>query len=311
MITELSGLAHLYFKQNNFAMGTNIQRLEIGSSVEGYENPNLQGLTIGNNRMLEYLDVSNCPNATGALDLSGCVSLSEVYLENTGFTGITFATGGLLKTAKLNAPTSLTIRDLIYLEDLTINSTNNITTLRVENCEFINSAELTIGNTTKTQYEKDIVLNLIDSSPNLSRVRLVGVDWIIGTTDVLNRLLNMMGIDDDSYDISQSVLTGQVYTPSMRSGYLTRYNTTWEYLTITYDYMITQYLVSFVNADNTAILDRNGNAYTQWVDAGDSIYDPITMGYTITISGNGSPTDNEYSATSYDGDYYLDITNGY
>lgn len=310
MITELSGLAHLYFKQNNFAMGTNIQRLEIGSSVEGYENPNLQGLTIGNNRMLEYLDVSNCPNATGALDLSGCVSLSEVYLENTGFTGITFATGGLLKTAKLNAPTSLTMRDLIYLEDLTINSTNNITTLRVENCEFTNSAELTIGNTTKTQYEKDIVLNLIDSSPNLSRVRLVGVDWIIGTTDVLNRLLNMMGIDDDSYDISQSVLTGQVYTPSMRSGYLTRYNTTWEYLTITYDYMITQYLVSFVNADNIAILDRNGNAYTQWVDAGDSIYDPITMGYTITISGNGSPTDNEYSATSYDGDYYLDITNG-
>jgi len=118
MITELSGLAHLYFKQNNFGMGTNLQRLEVGSNVEGYENPNLEGLTIGNNRMLEYLDVRNCPNATGALDLSGCLSLREIYLDNTAFTGITFATGGLLETAHLPYPTSLTMRELIYLDTL-------------------------------------------------------------------------------------------------------------------------------------------------------------------------------------------------
>lgn len=311
MITELSGLAHLYFKQNNFAMGTNLQRLEIGSNVVGYENPNIESLTIGNNKMLEYLDVRNCPNATGALDLSGCISLSEVYLENTGFTGITFAKSGLLETAHLPEPTSITMRDLIYVEDLTLESANNITTLRMENCEFDNSAVLTIGNTSTAQSTKDIVLNLVDSSSNLSRVRLVGLSWIIANTDPLDRLMRFSGIDDDSFDISQSVVTGTVHTPVMRSGLLAKYNLTWEYLTITYDTMISQHMATFMNADGNPILDKNGNAYVQWVDSGSAPYDPITMGYNISVSGAGTPTSLDYDASDYDELYYLDTLNGF
>lgn len=310
MITELSGLAHLYFKQNNFAMATNLQRLEIGSNVTGYENPNLEGLTIGNNRMLEYLDVRNCPNATGALDLSGCVSLAEVYLDNTAFTGITFANGGLLETAHLPSPTSLTLRNLIYVDDITIDSVNNLATLRVEDCEFDDTATLTIGSTTTAQGTKDIILNLIDSSNNLSRVRLVGVDWTLANTNVLDRLLGMSGIDDDSYDISQSVLTGEAYVPTMRSGLYDTYTSTWQYLTITYSTMVAQYLATFMNADGTPIKDRNGNNYTQWVDSGSAPYNPITMGYTITISGSGTASTNNYDASDYNGLYYLDTAAG-
>ena len=191
----------LYFKQNNFAMGTNLQRLEIGSNVAGYENPNLESLTIGNNKMLEYLDVRNCPNVSGALDLSGCISLRELYLENTNFTGISIAKGGLLETAHLDSPTSISMMELIYVNDLKLESANNLTTLRIENYIFAPTATLTIGSTVTTQATKDIVLNLIDSSNNLSRVRLVGVNWILPNTDVLDRALNFAGIDDDSFDI--------------------------------------------------------------------------------------------------------------
>ena len=311
MITELSGLAHLYFKQNNFAMGTNLQRLEIGSDVVGYENPNLESLTIGNNTMLEYLDVRNCPNATGALDLSGCVSLSEVYLENTGFTGITFATGGLLETAHLPEPTSITMRELIYLDDLTLESADSLATLRIEDCTFDSSAELTIGSTTTAQSTKDIALNLVDSSTNLSRVRLVGIDWTLADATTLNRLIGLTGIDDDSFDISQSVLTGDAYVPTMRSGLLSAYNAAWPYLDITYTTMIAQYLATFVNADGNPILDKNGNAYTQWVDSGSAPYNPITMGYTIDESGAGTPTSLELDPSDYSGDYYLDTLNGF
>ena len=311
MITELSGLAHLYFKQNNFAMGTNLQRLEIGSGVAGYENPNLEGLTIGNNKMLEYLDVRNCPNATGALDLSGCISLSDVYLENTGFTGITFATGGLLETAHLPSPTSITMRELIYLDDLTLESANSLATLRVEDCDFGSSAVLTIGNTSTPQSTKDITLNLVQSAPNLSRVRLVGLDWTLTDTDVLDRLLTLTGIDDDSYDIAQSVLTGDAFVPTMRSGLLDAYNAAWNYLDITYSTMIAQYLATFVNADGTPILDKNGNAYTQWVDSGSAPYNPITMGYTINVSDAGTPTALDYDPSDYTGQYYLDTANGF
>lgn len=311
MITELSGLAHLYFKQNNFAMGTNLQRLEIGSNVSGYENPNLETLTIGNNKMLEYLDVRNCPNVSGALDLSGCVSLSEVYLENTSFTGITFATGGLLETAHLPEPTSISMRELIYVDDLSLESTDNLTTLRVENCTFDPTAELTIDGTTKTQSEKDFVLNLVDSSDNLSRVRFVGIDWSLANTSVLDRLLGLAGISDDSYDISQSVLTGEAYVPTMRSGLLEAYNDAWEYLTITYDAMIAQYLATFMNANGTTIKDKNGHNYTQWVDSGSAPYNPITMGYAIYVSDAGTPTALDYSPSTYNGKYYLDTLNGF
>lgn len=311
MITELSGLAHLYFKQNNFSMGTNLQRLEIGSDVVGYENPNLESLTIGNNKMLEYLDVRNCPNATGALDLSGCISLSEVYLENTGFTGITFATGGLLETAHLPEPTSITMRELIYLEDLTLESADSLATLRIEDCDFDNSAELTIDSTTTTQATKDIALNLVDSSNNLSRVRLVGIDWTLADSTTLDRLLGLAGIDDDSFDIAQSVLTGDAYVPTMRSGLLSLYNAAWTYLNITYTTMIAQYLATFVNANGNPILDKHGNAYTQWVDSGSAPYNPITMGYTIDVSDAGTPTALDYDPSDYNGDYYLDTENGF
>lgn len=311
MITELSGLAHLYFKQNNFAMGTNLQRLEIGSNVAGYENPNLENLTIGNNKMLEYLDVRNCPNVSGALDLSGCISLRELYLENTNFTGISIAKGGLIETMHLDSPTSISMMELIYLTDLSLESADSLTTLRVENCEFESTATLTINGTGTTQATKDIVLNLIDSSNNMSRVRLVGVNWQLPNTDVLDRALGFAGIDDDSYDIQQSVLTGDVHVPTMKSGMLDIYNETWKYLTITYDAMVVQYLATFVNADGEPIKDKKGNNYTQWVDSGSTPYNPVTMDYEIEVSDNGSPAVLEYDPSLYTGKYYLDKLNGY
>ena len=311
MITELGDLAHLYFKQNNFAMGTNLQRLEIGSSLSGYSNTNLESLTIGNNTMLEYLDVRNCPNVTGSLDLSGCVSLSEVYLDNTAFTGISFAPAGLLRTAHLSSPSSITMRELLYLEDLSLVSANNISTLRIENCTFDNATAVTIGATTTTHGTKDLILTLVDASSNLSRVRFYGIDWALSDNTVLESIYRMAGIDDDGYDTSKSVLAGDVYIPTMRQSSLTKYNTAWPYLTITYDSMVTQYLATFMNADGNPIYDVNGNPYTQWVDAGSAPYDPITMGYTITIRDAGSPSLNEYEADSYDGDYYLDTLTGY
>ena len=310
MITELSGLAHLYFKQNNFAMGTNLQRLEIGSNVAGYENPNLESLTIGNNKMLEYLDVRNCPNVSGALDLSGCISLRELYLENTNFTGISIAKGGLLETAHLDSPTSISMIELIYVNDLKLESTNSLTTLRVENCIFAPTATLTIDSTVTTQAEKDIVLNLIDSSNNLSRVRLVGVNWILSDTEVLDRALGFAGIDDDSFDIQQSVLTGEAYVPIIKSSMLEKYNNIWKYLMITYDTVIAQYTANFMNADGEPIKDRKGNNYIQYVDSGEPPYDPVTMGRSITISDDGIPDNTKYPPATYNNKYYLDKANG-
>lgn len=310
MITELSGLSHLYFKQNNFGMATNLQRLEIGSPIAGYENPNLETLTIGNSKMLEYLDVRNCPNVSGTLDLSGCVSLSEVYLDNTSFSGIAFASNGLLETAHLPSPTAISMRGLLYLEDLTLASADNISTLRIEDCVFDPTTALTIDGTTVTQADKDLIIALIEASSRLSRARLTGLDWSLADTNILESLYRMAGIDDDGYDISRSVLTGEAYVPTMRSGLYNKYQNVWQYLFITYDTMIPQYNAIFLNTDGTPIYDVNGDEYVQWVDAGAYPYDPITMGYTFDIQAEGAPTDNGYEASEHNGEYYYNVLNG-
>ena len=278
MITELSGLAHLYFKQNNFAMATNLQRLEIGSNVEGYSNPNLESLTIGTNKMLEYLDVRNCPNVTGSLDLSGCVSLKELYLENTSFTGVSFANGGLLETAHLPSLTMIALRKLIYLDDLTITSLNNLVQLIAENCNFDYTTTLTIGTTSTTQATKDLILNIVESSSNLSRARITGLNWSLPSTTILNSLLSMTGIGDDGYSTSQSVLTGDVYVSgSIRNSELANYEHAWSNLDVTYNSsnLITQYLATYANPDGTVL-------YTTYVDQGSTPPDPITLGYIST-----------------------------
>lgn len=290
MITELSGLAHLYFKQNNFAMATNLQRLEIGSNVTGYSNPNLESLTIGTNKMLEYLDVRNCPNASGSLDLSGCVSLKELYLENTAFTGISFANGGLLETAHLPSPTMLTLRRLIYLEDLTISSTNNLTKLIAENCGFDNSAVLTIGGTSTAQGIKDIVLNIVESSPNISRVRLTGLNWSLATTTLLNSMLGMSGVGDDGFDTQQSVLTGEVYlTSPARNSELSRFYATWNDLNFSYPSLVTECLIVFQNPDGTELY----RMYCDY-DANNPPPDPVT---TNLIETPTMESDDEYDYT--------------
>ena len=112
------------------------------------------------------------------------------------------------------------------------------------------------------------IISLVNTANALSRIRLVGIDWTLSSTDLLERLRRMAGKNDSGYDISQSVLTGDAYVPTMRQSYLARYNSIWPYLDISYDAMVTQYEATFLNADGNPILDKNGNAYIQYVDAG-------------------------------------------
>ena len=283
MITGLSGLAHLYFKQNDFNQASNLQYLEIGSNasktinghVYNYENQNLVALNIGkNNRMLERLDIRNCPNVTGELNLSGCISIKELYLDNTAFTGISIAPGGLLTTMSLEAPTSITLCDLLYLNNITIANPNNITTLRIENCIFDDTAELTVNEVTTVQSEKDLVLTLVESTPNLSRIRLLGMDWYTNTT-LLDRLYNMAGINDNLYDTAQSVITGKTGVRAASARQLSAYESAWPDFEITPDSTITEFIITFLNADGTPIKDKNNNNYVQYIAQGSEAYDPI------------------------------------
>lgn len=191
------------------------------------------------------------------------------------------------------------MRELIYLDDLSLESANSLNTLRVEDCIFDPTAELTIGATTTTQSTMDIVLNLVNSANNLSRVRLIGMDWTLSGTTELNRLLNMAGIGDDSYNTSQSVLTGSAYiNGSVRVRELENYAAIWQYLDVTYNpnNIVEQYAATFVNYDGTQLCQI-------YVDRGSAPPDPVATGVIQT------PTKASDAQYTYTFDGWDDIEN--
>lgn len=284
-VRAVGDMSPLYIKFCNFSKATKLRSLQIGSTVTGYTNLGLESVGFESNPMLEELYIQNCPNSTTTLDLSGCQSLRTLDVRGSGFTGINFAVGGLIKTALLCSPASLTMRSLYYLTDntMSLESYSNLTTLRFEDTPNINS------------------LSLVNLATALSRARILNIDWTLSDTSVLNRLLTLMGLDESDHNTETSVLSGDVYiSGTIRSRELTEYNDAWANLHVSYDgnNLITQFRVTYVNAD-----DNSTVLYTTYVDQGALPPDPYDLGL---ISKPTLPSTEQYNysfGTTQDGSY--------
>lgn len=271
-IQSMGDISACYIHDNDFSKATKLKKLIIGNSTEGYANTFLTHLVIGNNTLLELLDIKNTPNLAESVNVSGCGNLQEFYADGSGITGVVFASGGKLRIVHIPDVTSLTMKNLVYLEEMNIVGFNNLRTLIIENTPFIDTLEF------------------VNSSPNLSNVRLIGIDWKTNDTSVLDRMLTIAGIDNNGYNTLVSVLTGSYYSPVVRQKLLADYNEAWTDLIISYDTLITQFTVTFQNDDGT-ILD------IQYVDKGAKPVDPITR------AENPIPTPTKESTVSTDFTY--------
>ena len=261
LVQAVGDISCLYVGRSDFSAATKLRSLQIGSTAEGYSNNNLTEIGFGTNTMLEYLYIQNCPNIAQTLDLSGCQALLELDIRGSGFTGVTFAVGGLLEKAQLSSPASLSMRNLYNLtnDNFTLESYNNLSSLRLEECPGIDT------------------LALVNYATNLSRLRMLGIDWELAETTLLNRLLKLMGLDESDHNLDVSVLTGEVYiSGQIREQELTNYGNAWENLDVTYDatQLVQQYLVTYVNSD-----DKMTVLFTMYVDRGAAPPDPYAEGY--------------------------------
>ncbi len=278
IIRSVGDISAFYAGYTDFGQAEKITNLSIGSNVEGYINTNMESFDIGNNILLEYLNLQNLPNLKQTISLVGCSNLIEFLAEGSGITGVVFAPGGKIETAHLPAISSFTAKNLNYLTDLQISDYETITTLSLDNCKTINE------------------LDFLDKAINLSRVRLTGINWKLSDTTMLDRLAKLAGIDENGYNTIHSVLEGTVYVPVMRQQKLEYYNSLWENLKISYDTMITQYAVTFVNDDEQhTVLD------IQYVDKGESAVDPITRTDSpIAIPTKESTISTDYTYSGWD-----------
>lgn len=261
-VRAIGDMSSLYIKYCNFSKASKLRSLQIGSNVQGYTNLGLESVGFESNPMLEELYIQNCPNSNTTLDLSGCQSLKTLDIRGSGFTGINFAVGGLLEEAHLNSPTSLSMRSLYYISDetLTLEGYGNLTTLRFEDVQNVNS------------------LAIVNSSPSLSRVRILGIDWELSATTILNRLLTLMGLDENDHNTDTSILTGQVYVSgAIRNQELLNYANAWSNLEVTYNSgnLVEQYLATYVNSDGTTLC-------TVYVDRGSTPPNPVSLGLIST-----------------------------
>ena len=250
-IQAIGDLSKCYVGDNDFSKASRLQSLVIGSDTEGYANTFMTKISLGNNKLLEYLDIRNITGLNSAVDLSQCGNLLELHAEGSGATGVIFANGGKLQKAYIPAVTSLTMKNLNDLEEFIVANYDKLQTLIVEHTPFIDTHEI------------------VSISPILRVLRLAGLNWSIENTDILNRILSMRGVSNTGGEIPISVLTGDVFVPVVRQQELSEFQKAWQDLNIKYNTLIEQYPVTFVNEDGT-ILD------VQYVDKGGNAIDPIT-----------------------------------
>ncbi len=279
-IQSIGDISTCYIHDNDFSKAEKLQILIVGNNTEGYSNVFLTNLVIGNNGLLERLDIRNTPNLVSSLNLSGCPNLEELYAEHSGLTGVTFANGGKIKIAHIPSISSLTIKNLSYITDMQIESFNNLHHLIIENTPKIDS------------------YNYVNSASQLTNLRLIGIDWGtdegITDTSILDRLIKIAGIDSNGYNTPISILNGLFYSPVVKQRLLAEYIKAWPDLKISYETLITQFTVTFQNYDGT-VLD------IQYVDIGSNAVDPITREENpIDIPTKPSSVSTDYTFSRWD-----------
>ena len=254
-IQEVGDLSRCYVGDNNFSSAVRLQKLVIGSTDEGYENTFMKEVLVANNPLLEHLDLRNISGINTVIDVSSCSNLKELYAEGTNATGAIFANGGLLQTAHLPSLTSLSMKNLNYIEDFVVDGYDNLQTLIVENTPNINT------------------YNIVVNAPSLKLLRLINLNWDfvprIEDASIFNRLLTIGGIDSSGYETDLAVLTGIATVAVIGQYDLYKYQEIWSDLAIEATTIKPQFKVTFVNHDGT-ILD------TQHIEQFESAIDPIT-----------------------------------
>ena len=224
-IGDISGLKVGYA---DFSNAVKLQYLKIGDSSSEYNNGNMKDLNLGNNTLLQTLDVRNCSSLNKAIDLSGCTGLENVYFDGTAITGLALPNGGVIK--KLHLPgtiSNLTILNQTMINEFVCPDYSNITTLRIENPSETISSE---------------IFNILESMPAASRVRIYNFNWEMDDVDELISYFDlfdtMRGLDQNGNNVDTMQIFGTVHVPGITGAQLAEIQGRYPGVTVNYDTIV-------------------------------------------------------------------------
>lgn len=275
-IAALNDLSACYIAANNFSMASKLRKLVLGNTTQGYSNLRLTSLTLGSNELLEELDIRNCANLTGSLNLAQCSNLLKLYAEGTKITGVIFATNGKVQLVHLpETINTLTMRNLNDLTDF--------------DCTLAALETLTLEGGTLDSL--DVVTKTINT---LQVLNLYNINWTVGDTVLLNKMVKLF----------YSLVTGSCYVSgSIRLQEISKYKKAWSDLEVTYNSanLVPQFIATYVNKDGSVL-------HEEYVDRGSVPPDPVAEGWISTPTAE-STEQYDFTYTGWDNITGVMLTN--
>ena len=261
-IQALSDLSPCYIEDNDFSKAVKLRELIIGNDTLGYKSF-ITALTLGNNPILEVLNIENCDTFTSrSINLSNCGNLEEFYAVGSNITEVMFANYGKVNKAELPSTiNSISMRNLNYLDD----------------DDFVMTAYNNMRSATVVNGILDTKTLISNMATSLTYLYLTGFDWNFGSVDFTTPENFLM---EKLYAINSSTLKGTIRLDRIPQRYLQKYHEKWgDDLTIIAT-VIPEYSITFINDDRTPIPIKGGTTpYIEWVDGESATYNPITEGY--------------------------------
>ena len=252
-IKSFGDLSAAYIKRFELGnMATNLETAIVGSEAQGYVNEGLvtNQFSLGNSQKLKVVNVSNCPNLGGNINVSQCYNIREILAKGSKITSVSLPSGSQLRTLKL--PNTIVALSLV--------NQVNLTTFEMEGYDYLTS--LTVKNTPID------IIQILTNADNLSNIEINDIDWTFDDGDgieLLDMLANKSTISSNTVNV-----TGQIHVPVLNSAQKSTYEEAWHGLRVTCTTFIEQFPIVFKNYDNSVLA-------TIWVNDGDVTYDYIEI----------------------------------
>ena len=291
-VGDLSGLMVGYA---DFSMATKLQNLVLGRSNEGletddprwYSNGNLQNLYLGNNTLLQSINVMNCVGLglgdQTTVDISGCSNIRTVLFEGTNVSAVTLPEGGVLQT--LHLPGTITALKIVgqkRISEFICPDFSHITTLWLDNVS-----------------DEVNALDIIFDMASGSRIRLFNFSWEMDTarelTDFIAVLNSMRGIDQSGNNTPTAQVYGSIYVPILSNYVISYVHERYPDITLTYD--VLHPTVYYYDDDGETLIDyeivevgQNAHASLTPVKQPTNYYTYAFQGWAGSVGGEIDPT---------------------